>query len=160
MRDLPGVKVSDLGEAQRLIGSSLTAVDLGGMTRLELGVAVLMVASATGLILALGIADRRRTFAILSALGAKPRQLGAFLWSEALLLFVAGTLVGTLTGFAVAWMLVKLLTGAFDPPPERLSVPWFYLGGLIGVALVSVVIAIVDALRETRVPAVQRMREI
>lgn len=43
---LPGVEVSDLGEAQRLIGSSLTAVDLGGMTRLELGLAVLMVASA------------------------------------------------------------------------------------------------------------------
>jgi len=157
---LPGVKVSDLGEAQRLIGSSLTAVDLGGMTRLELGLAVLMVASATGLILALGIADRRRTFAILSALGARPRQLGAFLWSEALLLFVAGTIVGTLTGFALAWMLVKLLTGAFDPPPESLSVPWIYLGALIGVALVSVAIAVLGALRETRVPAVQRMREI
>ena len=157
---LPGLKVSDLGEAQRLIGSSLTAVDLGGMTRLELGLAVLMVASATGLILALGIADRRRTFAILSALGAKPRQLGAFLWSEALLLFVAGTVVGTLTGFALAWMLVKLLTGAFDPPPEFLSVPWLYLGALIAVALVSVAIAVIGALRETRVPAVQRMREL
>ena len=116
--------------------------------------------SATGLILALGIADRRRTFAILSALGAKPRQLGAFLWSEALLLFVAGTVVGTLTGFALAWMMVKLLTGAFDPPPEFLSVPWIYLGALIGVALVSVAIAVLGALRETRVPAVQRMREI
>ncbi|HEY8622930.1 MAG TPA: FtsX-like permease family protein [Casimicrobiaceae bacterium] len=157
---LPGVKVSDLGEAQRLIGSSLTAVDLGGMTRLELGLAVLMVASATGLILALGIADRRRTFAILSALGATPRQLGAFLWSEALLLFLAGTIVGSLTGFALAWMLVKLLTGAFDPPPELLSVPWLYLGALFGVALASVVIAVLGALRETRVPAVQRMREI
>lgn len=157
---LPGAKVSDLGEAQRLIGSSLTAVDLGGMTRLELGLAVLMVATATGLILALGIADRRRTFAILSALGAKSQQLGAFLWSEALLLFVAGTLIGTLTGFVLAWMLVKLLTGAFDPPPESLSVPWIYLGGLIGVALVSVAIAVLGALRETRVPAVQRMREL
>ncbi|MHB1591185.1 MAG: ABC transporter permease, partial [Sulfuricella sp.] len=157
---LPGVKVTDLGEAQRLIGSSLTAVDLGGLTRLELGLAVLMVASATGLILALGLADRRRTFAILSALGAKPRQLGAFLWSEAFLLFLVGTTVGTLTGFALAWMLVKLLTGAFDPPPEFLSVPWLYLAALIGVALVSAAIAVIGALRETRVPAVQRMREI
>ena len=157
---LPGVKVSNVGEAQRLIGSSLTAVDLGGITRLELALAVLMVASATGLILALGIADRRRTFAILSALGAKPRQLGAFLWSEALLNFVAGTVVGTLTGIALAWMLVKLLTGAFDPPPEFLSVPWLYLGALMVVALVSVAIAVIGALRETRVPAVQRIREI
>ncbi|HAL36680.1 MAG TPA: ABC transporter permease [Polaromonas sp.] len=157
---LPGVKVTELGETLRLIGSSLTAVDLGGLTRLELGLAVLMVTSATGLILALGLADRRRTFAILSALGAKPRQLGAFLWSEALLIFLAGTIIGTLTGFALAWMLVKLLTGAFDPPPEFLSVPWVYVIALIGVALVSVILAVISALRETRVPAVQRMREI
>jgi putative ABC transport system permease protein len=157
---LPGVKVTELGETLRLIGSSLTAVDLGGLTRLELGLAILMVASATGLVLALGLADRRRTFAILSALGANPRQLGAFLWSEALLLFLAGTVIGTLVGFVLAWMLVKLLTGAFDPPPEFLSIPWVYLGTLIGIALVSVAVAVVGALRETRVPAVQRMREI
>ena len=157
---LPGVKVTELGETVRLIGSSLTAVDLGGLTRLELGLAVLLVASATGLILALGLADRRRTFAILAALGAKPRQLGAFLWSEALLLFLAGTVIGTLTGFALAWMLVKLLTGAFDPPPEFLSVPWAYVGALIGVALISVAFAVIGALRETQIPAVQRMREI
>jgi len=102
----------------------------------------------------------RRTFAILSALGAKPRQLGAFIWSEALLQFAAGTLVGTSIGFAPAWMLVKLLTGAFDPPPESLGVPWTYVGTLIGVALVSVAVAALGALRETRIPAVLRMREI
>lgn len=157
---LPGVKVTELGETLRLIGSSLTAVDLGGLTRLELGLAILMVASATGLVLALGLADRRRTFAILSALGAKPHQLGAFLWSEALLLFFAGTVIGTLVGFVLAWMLVKLLTGAFDPPPEFLGVPWVYLGTLIGIALVSVALAVVGTLRETRIPAVRRMREI
>ncbi|WP_217478546.1 ABC transporter permease [Pararobbsia alpina] len=157
---LPGVKVTDLGQVQHIIGSSLTAVDLGGLSRLELGFAILMVAGATGLILALGLADRRRTFAILSALGAKPRQLGAFLWSEALLVFAAGTGVGTLTGFALAWMLVKLLTGVFDPPPEFLSVPWRYLAALVSVAFVSVVLAVTGALRETRIPAVQRMREL
>ncbi|WP_035055182.1 ABC transporter permease [Andreprevotia chitinilytica] len=156
----PGIKVTDIGQAQHLIGSSLTAIDLGGLARLELGFAVLMVAGATGLILALGLADRRRTFAILSALGAKPRQLGVFLWSEALLLFIVGALVGMLTGFGLAWMLVKLLTGVFDPPPELISVPWFYLLALIGVALLSVVAAVIGALRETGVPAVQRMREI
>ncbi len=87
-------------------------------------------------------------------------ERGEGTWSEALLLLVAGTLIGTLTGFVLAWMLVKLLTGAFDPPPESLSVPWIYLGALIGVALVSVAIAVLGALRETQVPAVQRMREI
>ncbi|WP_316157402.1 ABC transporter permease [Cupriavidus sp. BIC8F] len=156
----PGIRVTDVNQTQRLIGSSLTAVDLAGLTRLELGFAVVMVVGATGLILALGLADRRRTFAILSALGAKPRQLGAFLWCEALLLVLAGTTVGTFSGFALAWMLVKQLTGVFDPPPEVLTVPWAYLATVVVVALVSVTFAVIGATRETRVPAVQRMREI
>jgi len=157
---LGAVKVSDIGQAQHAISSSLTAVDLRGLTQLELSAATLMVACATGLIIALGFADRRRTFAILAALGAKPRQLGAFLWSEALVLLFGGAAIGTLTGFALAWMLVKLLTGVFDPPPERLNVPWFFLAFLVTVAVLSVVIAVIAAFRETRVPAVQRMREL
>jgi len=157
---LPGVKVSDIGEARHLIGSSLTSVDLTGLTRLELGFAILMVAGSTGLILALGLADRRRTFAILSALGAKPRQLGSFLWSEALFIFLFGSAVGTMVGFGLAWMLIKLLTGVFDPPPEFLSVPWLYVVTLTIVAFASTVAAVTGFQRETKVPAVQRMREI
>ena len=61
---LPGAKVSDISQARHLIGSSLTSVDLTGLTRLELGFAVLMVTGTTGLILALGLADRRRMFAL------------------------------------------------------------------------------------------------
>ena len=128
--------------------------------QLELSFAVLMVTAACGLMLALGLAERRRTFAILSALGAKPRQLCAFIWSEALLQFVTGTSWGVLTGLGLAWILVKLLTGVFDPPPQRLEIPWNYLGALIFLALVSIVIAVLGALRDTRVPAVQRMREL
>lgn len=157
---LAGVTVSDLGQAQRLIASSLTAVDLGGLTRLELVFALLMVAGATGLILALGAADRKRTFAILSALGARPRQLGAFLWGEAAVLFGAGAAAGSLIGFALAWMLVKLLTDVFDPPPQTLAVPWLYLAALAAMGLSSLGLALLAALREARVPAVQRMREL
>lgn len=156
---LPGAKVSDISQARRLIGSSLTSVDLTGLTRLELGFAILMMVGATGS-LALGLADRRRIFAILSALGAKPEQLGAFLWSEALFVFLFGAIVGTTTGVGLAWMLIKLLTGVFDPPPEYLSVPWFYLATLVIVAFVSAAIAVKGFQQETRVSAVQRMREI
>jgi putative ABC transport system permease protein len=133
---------------------------LRGLTQLELGAAALMVVGATGFIIALGFADRRRTFAILTALGARQRQLGAFLWSEALVLLLGGAAIGTLTGFALAWMLVKLLTGVFDPPPEHLTVPWLFLAFLAGVAALSVVIAVIAAFRETGESAVQRMREL
>ncbi len=157
---LPGAKVGDISQARHLIGSSLTSVDLTGLTRLELGFAILMVAGATGLILALGLADRRRIFAILSALGARPKELGAFLWSEALFIFLWGAIVGTTTGIGLAWMLIKLLTGVFDPPPDYLSVPWLYLATLVIVAFISAAIAVKGFQRETKVSAVQRMREI
>ncbi|WP_341317752.1 hypothetical protein WN982_21695 [Paraburkholderia sp. IMGN_8] len=74
------VKVSGIGQARHLISSNLMAVERRGLTQLEPGAAALMVASATGLIIALGLADRWRAFAILSALGARSRQLDAFLW--------------------------------------------------------------------------------
>jgi putative ABC transport system permease protein len=115
---VPGVSVTDLGSTQHAISSSLTAVNLHGLTQLELFFAVLLVAGATGLMMALGLAERRRTFAILTALGAKERQLGAFLWSEGLMVLIGGSVIGVGLGFGVAQMLVKLLTGVFDPPPE------------------------------------------
>jgi putative ABC transport system permease protein len=48
-----------------------------------------------------------------------------------MLITLAGTLFGVAIGMTTAWMLVKMLTGVFDPPPERLDIPWFYLSGLL-----------------------------
>ncbi len=139
---LPGVKVTTLGQAQRLISSSLTAVDLRGLTILELGFAVLMVAGVAGLVLALGLVERRRSFAILTALGAKPWQLGAFIWSEALMIVGTGAVLGTAIGFAVAEVLVQMLSGVFDPPPDTLFVPWAYLGLVVAAAAVCTAVAV------------------
>jgi putative ABC transport system permease protein len=141
--DLPGAKVTDLGSVQRAISSSLTAIRLQGLTRLELAFAILLVAGAAGLILGLSLTERRKMFAILSGLGANARQLGAFLWSEALLMLVVGIAVGGLLGAGVAQVLVKMLTGIFDPPPETLAVPWGYLAILGMAAIASTVVAVV-----------------
>ena len=155
---LPGVKVQDIGKAQQLVSSNLTAVDLGGLTRLELSYALALVACATGLVLALGVLDRRKTFAILSALGAKPSQLRAFLWSEGLLIVGAGVVAGLVTGALLAAMLVKLLTGAFDPPPEALIVPWLYVGLLVGAAYASLAAAVILAAGYAAVSPIERLR--
>jgi putative ABC transport system permease protein len=136
------IKVSDIGQAAHLIGSSLTAVNLAGLTTIELAFAVVMAAAASGLILALGFIERRRNFTILSAIGARRGQLAAFLWGEGLLVIVGGLVFGFLSGVATAWMLVKLLTGVFDPPPEALTVPWLYLGIVLFLMAVSVIAAI------------------
>jgi putative ABC transport system permease protein len=139
---MPGVTVTDLGSAQATISSSLTSLDLRGLTRLELAFAVVLVPLATGLMLALGMAERRRTFAVLVALGAKGNQLGAFLWSEGLVTLIGGGVVGSALGFGLALTLVKVLTGVFDPPPESLSVPWAYLAVLAAAAVASTCLAV------------------
>jgi putative ABC transport system permease protein len=159
VRDIPGAKVRDITEATKLMGSSLTAVDLGGLTGLELSYAVLLSACAAGLVLALGVLDRRRSFAAMAALGAKPAQILAFLKSEALLIFVAGSVLGALTGAAVAWMLVQLLAGVFDPPPDHLTVPWLYLGLLFAAAAVSVSVAVGIAERRVEVTPILTLRQ-
>jgi putative ABC transport system permease protein len=157
---LPGARVTDIGSTQRLIGSSLTAVDLRGLTGLELTFAILLVAGATGLILALGLAERRRTFALLAALGAKSNQLGAFLWSEGVVIQVIGGIIGLALGFGIAQMLVTILTGVFDPPPEILAVPWLYLILMAAAAIASMIAAVFSTQLVSRRPAVEALRDL
>jgi putative ABC transport system permease protein len=124
----PSFTVTALGDVQSLISSSLTAVDLGALAKLELVFGLALIAVSAGLVLALGFAERQQTYSILKALGASPGQLGAFLRSEAALITVAGLGFGLVTGFGIAEMLVTMLAGVFDPPPEMIQVPFGYLG--------------------------------
>lgn len=155
----PGMKVTTLGETQTLISSSLTALNLRQLTGLELGFAVLLVAAIAGIVLGLNLAERRRSFAILTALGAKATQVGAFLWTEGALVVGAGMLLGTATGFLVAKTLVAMLAGVFDPPPETLEVPWQYLGVTAAVALVCAAAAIATIRRASTQPDLEALRQ-
>ena len=38
-----------------------------------------------------------------------------------------GVVLGGIAAAGITWMLVKLLTGVFDPPPSHAAVPWRYL---------------------------------
>ena len=148
----PFYGVGDIGEASHRIGSSLVAVDLRNLTKLELAFALPIVAGALGLVFALGVVERRRTFAILLALGASPRHLGAFLWSEALLVYSVGMVAGFGIGQALAWVLVKLMTQVFDPPPEALYIPWAYLFWLALVGLAAVIVSVLLQIRKPTEP--------
>ena len=153
-------QVSDITTVRHVVGSSLTAVDLAGLTRLELAFALLLAAAATGLVLALGLAERRRTLAIAGALGARPRQLAAFVWAEAVVVTAGGLAAGIVGGWLLSAMLVKVLTGVFDPPPAALSVPWTYLVLTAGVALTAVAVAAGGAVRASRRAVVRSLREL
>ena len=157
---MPGLKVKDIADVSHIIGSSLTAVDLKGLTRIELSFAVLMAAAASGLMLLLGFFERRRSFAILDALGARPWQTASFIWSEGLAVLAGGVAMGAAIGIAVAWMLVKLLSGVFDPPPEALTWPLAYLGVLAAMLLLSTWLSILVAARASTVSRPDLLREV
>jgi putative ABC transport system permease protein len=144
--NVPGATVTDLNSTQSIISSGLTAFNLHGLTRLELIFSILFVVGTVGLTLALGFNERRRTFAILSAVGAKRNQLGAFLWSEGMMVLIPGGIIGTLIGFGIAQMLVKMLKGVFDPPPESLFIPWGYLGYFVIIAVISMIIGVMSSI--------------
>ena len=155
-----GATVRDIEAQRQVTRSSLTAIGLHGLTRIELGFAVALAAAGAGLVLALGLEERRRTLAIATALGATPRQLGAFVWGEAGLLLVGGLAAGGLLGWGVAEMLVRLLTHVFDPPPERILVPWGYLGLVAAVTAAAVAIAgraMTDAARRDVLETIRRL---
>ncbi|MFJ9909405.1 FtsX-like permease family protein [Streptomyces sp. NPDC101152] len=152
--------VTDLTQTRGIVGTSLTSVDLAGLTRIELAFAVLLAAGAGGLVLALGLAERRRTFAIATVLGAKPHHLRGMVLTEALLLAVGGLAGGALIGWALSEMLVKVLTGVFDPPPASLSVPGGYLTLTAAAAVIAVLAAALNGIRGTRRPAVEELRDL
>jgi putative ABC transport system permease protein len=126
----------------------------------ELGFALVLAIAASGLALAVGLRERRRTFVLISALGARSRQVGAFVWSESLAVTVGGFLFGAAMAAGLSVMLVKILTGVFDPPPDVLTVPWGYLVAVAGVAGVAVVVAGGLALRALRRPRPEELRSL
>ncbi|MDX2611073.1 FtsX-like permease family protein [Streptomyces stelliscabiei] len=155
-----GATVTDLTQTRGTVGTSLTSVDLAGLTRIELAFAVLLAAGAGGLVFALGLAERRRTFAVATVLGAKSGQLRGMVLTEALLLAAGGLAGGALIGWALSEMLVKVLTGVFDPPPASLSVPGGYLALTAGAAVVAVLAAALNGIRSAGRPAVEELRDL
>ncbi|MEA2311692.1 MAG: putative transport system permease protein, partial [Solirubrobacteraceae bacterium] len=63
-------------------------------------------------------------------------------------------------GFALAEMLVAMLTHVFDPPPDALAVPWAFLAALGGAATLAAVVATALAGRRLgRLPLGRILRE-
>jgi len=156
----PSTQVTDIETSRRVVGSNLTAVELSGLTRVELAFALVLAAAASGLALGLGLKERRRTFAIAAALGARARQLGGFVWSESAFVTGGGLVLGALISIAISRMLVTVLTGVFDPPPDALAVPWGYLLGVVAIVVGTVIAAGALSLRALRRPPIEELRDL
>jgi putative ABC transport system permease protein len=153
-------QVTDIQTSRRVVGSNLTAVELSGLTKVELAFALILAAAASGLTIFLGLQERRRTFAIAAALGARARQLGGFVWSESAFVTGGGLVLGAVIAVAISRMLVKVLTGVFDPPPDALAVPWVYLLVVAALVVGTVAAAGTLALRALRRPPIEELRDL
>jgi len=152
--------VTDISQVRSQVGSSLTSVNLSGLTRLELVFAVLLAAAAGGIVLAVGLAERRRSQAIMSVLGARRRNLRGLVLGEAALITVVGVLGGALMSWALARMLVKVLTGVFDPPPSAIAVPWGYLVATVCAVVIALTAAALFSARSSTRPPVEELRDL
>jgi len=131
-----GGSVEDLRHQTAQTVSSITTVDLSGIGKIEEAFALGLAAASMLLFVAVALAERRLELATMAALGAPLRAIGAFLWSEALIVLAAAIALAALLGWLLAEMLVAMLRHVFDPPPDHLAAPWPYLAalGLAGIA--------------------------
>lgn len=145
-----GTIVKNITEQTQQTVSSITTVDLRGISRIEEAFTVALAAAAMVLFVALALIERRHEFATMAAVGASVRTIGAFVWSEAVLVLAAALLLAAGLGLVLALMLVAMLQHVFDPPPDALAVPWTYLGELAGAAVVATAVAAAIAAHRLR----------
>ncbi len=143
-------RVSDIVSARSTVTtvSGLAGADLAGLARLELAFGLVLALACSGLALLLGAAQRRRALVLLGALGATARQRGRFLAGEAWAVLTGGVLAGAVIAATVSYLLVKVLTGIFDPAPTAPTLPSGYLLILLGsvTAATAVVVLAVNRL--------------
>jgi putative ABC transport system permease protein len=155
-----GTSVKSIRRQTAQTVSSITTVDLRGISRIEEVFILVLAAAAMALFLTVSLAERRHELATMTALGASLRRAAAFLWSEAALVLVAALALAAVLGWLLAEMLVAMLQHVFDPPPDRLAVPWAFLAGLGGAALAGCLLAAaLAALQILRLPLGAILRE-
>jgi putative ABC transport system permease protein len=145
-----GTKVDNINSQSSRTSSSITTVDLTGISHIEQAFAIILAAAAMALFVALGISERRQEFATMAAIGAPLSRISAFLWTEAAIVLAVGLALAVGLGWLLSEMLVAILQHVFDPPPDTLAVPWAFLAGLAGAAIVATLVATAIASRGIR----------
>jgi len=160
LTDTTHVPVRNIQQQAAQTVSSITTVDLRGISRIEEIFALVLAAGAMALFVSVGLAERRHELATMAAIGASLRQAAAFLWSEAALVLGSALALAALLGWLLAEMLVAMLQHVFDPPPDHLAAPWLFLGGLAAAAIAGgLLTAGLAALAIRRLPLGAVLRE-
>jgi putative ABC transport system permease protein len=145
-----GTPVKNVDDQAAKTVTSITTVDLSGISRIEEAFAVGLAAAAMALFVTTAVAERRHELATMAAVGTPLREIASFVWSEAALVLGAGALLAAGLGWLLARMLVAMLTHVFDPPPDHLAIPWGYLAELGGAGLAAALLSCAVAARQLR----------
>jgi putative ABC transport system permease protein len=155
-----GWQVDDLTTTTARVANSITSVDLAGLVVIDLGFAILIAAVGATLFLLAELAERRRELATLIAIGAEPGQVRASVMGETAVIGVAGIISGLLTGSIVAFTLLQILSGVFDPPADLPAIPLGQIGAVIAGVVVALGCAVAIADRGiARLGLVSALRE-
>jgi putative ABC transport system permease protein len=129
------------------------------VTTALLGVALVIAVVGIANTLALSVVERRHEHALLRALGLTRGQVRSVLVTEAVLLALAGTVLGLVLGLVYAAFGVQtVLPTGVDLRPD---VPWGRLAVAVGVAVVAGTLAgLVPAHRAARVSPVEGMAAV
>ena len=116
-----------------------------------LAVAVLIAVIGVGNTLGLSVLERSRESALLRALGLQRRQLRAMLVVEAVLLALAGSVVGVVAGIGFGWLGISAITRQGDLHRALLVVP-------VGPTLAAVGLAVAAGAIASLLPARRAIR--
>ena len=132
-----GMSVKDIRQQTAQTVSSITTVDLRGISRIEEAFVLVLAAAAMALFVASALAERRHELATMAALGASLRQSPRSSGARRRSCSSPRSLLAALLGWLLAEMLVAMLQHVFDPPPDHLAVPWGFLGSALAAALAA-----------------------
>jgi putative ABC transport system permease protein len=152
--------VTTISDSPRRQQRSLTALNLGGLGRIEALVAALAAGVGVGVLGALLVLERRREFAVLRTIGATTGQLLVPTAVEATVAAVGSVLIGIPLGIGLAILAVRVLGIFFTLPPPIVTLPLGPLGLFVLAVLVASAVALTIALRRIdRVDVAALLRE-
>ena len=139
----------------------LTALDLGGLGRIESVGGALVAAVGVAVLAAFLVLERRREFAVLQGLGADRRQVLTGPAQEGFFAVVGSLAIGLPVGLGLGLLSVRVLSLFFALPPPLLSLPWVSLTEMAVLVVVTSTLALTVALTTvTRVQAASVLREL
>jgi putative ABC transport system permease protein len=152
--------VTTLAQQTNIGPRSLTALNLGGLRRIEAVGAALIAAVGVAVLGAFLVFERRREFAVLEAVGADRAQVMTGPAQEGVVAVLGSLVIGLPLGLVLGILAVRVLGLFFTLPPPVVSIPAVTLAGFVVLMVLASAVALgTSLLAVRRVGATSTLRE-